>query len=75
MRVMFVISVTALVALLWATFSIARFVRRARRKQRAVRSTYTHSVPSMAATPPPQVDLPEAPASNLSLPHAERGHS
>ena len=63
MRVMFVISVTALVALLWATFSIARFVRHARRKQRAVRSTYTHSVSPMAAAPPPQVDLPEAAAS------------
>ena len=72
MRVLFLISVTALVALLWATFSIARFVRRARRKQRAVRRTDFRYVPSRAA-PPPRADLPETRATSASLSHAEQG--
>ena len=72
MRVLFVISVTALVALLWATFSIARFVRCARRKQRAVRRTYSPHLP-LRANPPPRDDLPETRAANVSLSRAGRG--
>ena len=64
MRVMFVISIAALLTLLWATVSIARFVRRARQKQRTLRQGYSADAfsgnaprtvfPGMPAPPRPQ---------------------
>jgi hypothetical protein len=41
MRVLFCISILALVALLWATFAIARHVRQARRSHRRLQQDAT----------------------------------
>jgi hypothetical protein len=50
MRILFVISTIALIALLWASISIARHVRSARRKRRALTSPPSTDV----ATPRPE---------------------
>jgi len=50
MPVLFALSLMAFVALLWATISIAGYVRRARRRRRAAVKTSDAANPSYAAT-------------------------
>ena len=59
MRILFAISVIAFVALLWASFSIARYIRRARRRRKlASGAIYKTAHPSASTTTPAQAPAP-----------------
>lgn len=72
MRVLFAISLVAFAALLWASFSIVRFVRQARRRQRAVRQDVNlPSAPTGAPAPP--LAEPASQSSSFHLSPVEHG--